>query len=59
MHKNITSDRCHTRMTKNVGARSLFCIAGSHLFVTQCNVMDILVGREGVQEGENVKMLDY
>ena len=31
MHENITSDRCHARMTKNVGAYSLSCIAGSAL----------------------------
>ena len=31
-------------MTKNVGAYSLSCIAGSRLFVTQYNVMDILAG---------------
>ena len=29
------------------------------LFVTQCNVMDILVGGGGeVEDGENAKMLD-
>ena len=32
------------RMTKNAGAFSLSSIAGSHLFVTQYNVLDILGG---------------
>ena len=31
MHENIASDGCHARMTKNVGAFSLSCIAGSAL----------------------------
>ena len=43
------------RVTKNVGAFSLSSIAGSSLFVTQYNVMDILRG--GGEEGENAKCL--
>ena len=43
------------RTTKNVGAFSLSCIAGSRLFVTQYNVMDILGGWP--EERENAKCL--
>ena len=46
VHENITSDHCY-RMTKNVSAYSLSYIADSHLFITQCNVMDILVAGGG------------